>query len=120
MILNFRNMLFLIFNNPCYGLKLSANGRVASPNLSSLSKEQLHAHISTTTAAVTTKFRVQVLLILLVLRVQIFPCLEQKLPAVRRPTIDQSPPPPGYHGERVLNDVDNNLEARRSRKPAVA
>ena len=74
----------------------------------------------TTTAAVTTKLRVEVVLILLVLRVQIFLCLEQKLPAVRRPTIGQSPPPPDYHGGRVLNDVDNNLEARRSRKPAVA
>jgi hypothetical protein len=29
-------------------------------------------------------------------------------------------PPPDYHGGRALNDVDNNLEARRSRKPAVA
>src|SRR5712664_2331932 len=101
MILNFRIMLYLIFNNPCYGLKLSASGRVASPNLSSLSKEQLHAHISTTTAAVTTKLRVEVVPILLVLRVQIFPYLEQKLPAVRRPTIGQSPPPPDYHGGRT-------------------
>ena len=33
-------------------------------------------------------------------------------PAVRRLTIAQSLPPPHYHGGRVLNDVDNNLEAK--------
>src|SRR5882762_143527 len=113
-------MLFLIFNNPHCGLKLSASGHFVYPNLPNLSKEQLHAHISTTTATVTTKLRMEVILILLILRVQNFPCLEQKLPAVRRSTIGQSPPPPHYHGGRVLNDVDNKLEARRSRKPAVA
>jgi len=35
----------------------------------------------------STKLRVEAVLILLIPRVQIFPCLEQKLPAVRRPTI---------------------------------
>ena len=69
MILNFRIMLPI--NNPCYGLKLSASVRVASPNLS-ISMEQLHAHISTTTAAVTTKLRVDVVLILLILGVEFF------------------------------------------------
>jgi hypothetical protein len=101
-------MLFLIFNNPYCGLKLSANGHFLTlSKFANLSKEQLHAHISTTTATVTTKLRVEVVLILLILRVQKFPCL---LPAVRRPTRGQSPPAHHYHGGRVLTDVDNNLQ----------